>query len=175
MFIRRPYAPSRWKRPLVTARLRRRMQPLCRDAWQQAADELHGDEESVTVALVGILGLDELRAEHGRAELDRVRDALRDRLSATTRPSAVAVVADDTMLVAVPTRRSQPELANHIMAAVCEPVTIDDDAFQLCAAIGVAAGPADEATRVIERAEDRLRDARRDGGGTVRDAAAGLH
>jgi hypothetical protein len=171
MTNRRPFASPSWMRPTDPAPVRRRAQNIDQDPWCEAAELGDG---SVIVALVGVVGLDELRAEHGRVELDRVRAALRDRLSSATRPSAVAVVDDDTFLVAAPTTRGQPEFVNRILTAMCAPVTIDADVFHLCAAIGVAAGPQDEVTQVVDSAGDRLRAAIGIGRGTVCGDEAGL-
>jgi diguanylate cyclase (GGDEF)-like protein len=116
------------------------------------------DDEGIAVALVDLDGFKALNQDHGYAAGDRVLAATLMRLQGAAGSAMVARFGSDefaVLLGGVDAAAAQG-IADRLVAAVAEPVSIDGASVRLGASVGIACR-----TAVQARPEDLLRDADR--------------
>lgn len=116
------------------------------------------DDEGIAVALVDLDGFKALNQDHGYAAGDRVLAATLMRLQGAVGSAVVARFGSDefaVLLGGVDAAAAQG-IADRLVAAVAEPVSIDGASVRLGASVGIACRTASQA-----RPEDVLRDADR--------------
>lgn len=138
------------------------------DSWRIVASNLTGLGDRVVCAFVGVLGMRAINLGYSRSTGDRVLCAVMERLITVVKGRGqVARVAGDRFMVAVAARDWSPTLLDSIVDSFAAPIEADLGQIRIRSAIGVWSGASSDGIHLLDCADEALRDALRQGAGSV--------